>query len=299
MSPDAVSQPPPQVRSLDWELDFYSRPIQDEQGRKRWELLVCSTPSLEMESMFRFVSRCPADSVNSLWLQQALGEALAESQEQGFPRPRRIRSWRSSTRTMVQRSAQALGLELVPSRRCYALTDWLRQREEGVYPQEHGFLAGPLAPQPATARSVAMPLPEAARGQRWQWVNLPVTTLREAWNWDVGFASLLPVPSHLNGDISVPGIQIIGAERALATAGWLAGLEPVQLMIDQGQLILEAGLEDRWRFSALSSGEADAAQAALARGRAEVGGLQFIAVQAGVGEERLAGFWMLQDRPDL
>lgn len=25
----------------DWELDFYSRPILDPDGKKRWELLIC------------------------------------------------------------------------------------------------------------------------------------------------------------------------------------------------------------------------------------------------------------------
>lgn len=28
----------------DWELDFYSRPILEADGRKRWELLITSTP---------------------------------------------------------------------------------------------------------------------------------------------------------------------------------------------------------------------------------------------------------------
>ena len=29
----------------DWELDFYSRPILEADGRKRWELLITSTPA--------------------------------------------------------------------------------------------------------------------------------------------------------------------------------------------------------------------------------------------------------------
>lgn len=28
----------------DWELDYYSRPILESDGKKRWELLICSTP---------------------------------------------------------------------------------------------------------------------------------------------------------------------------------------------------------------------------------------------------------------
>ena len=31
-------------RQADWELDFYSRPILEKDGKKRWELLIISTP---------------------------------------------------------------------------------------------------------------------------------------------------------------------------------------------------------------------------------------------------------------
>ncbi|QEY31363.1 DUF1092 family protein [Synechococcus sp. RSCCF101] len=297
MSPDAT--PSAALVSPDWELDFYSRPVQDSEGRKRWELLICSTPSSDQQSGFRHVKPCPADSVNSIWLEAALAEALTAAEAAGFGRPRRIRSWRGSMRTMVQRSAQALGLELVPSRRCFALSDWLRQREEEVYPGEEGYLAGPLAPPPEPVRPAPLPLPEAARGQRWQWVRLPLELLRDAADWEVDFPALLPVPSGLESGLSVPGIQILDPGRALAIAGWLSGLEPLRLVIDDDQLVLEAGLEDRWRLSGLSPEEAGAARAALEQSRAEVAGLQFIAVQSRADSERMAGFWMLQDRPDL
>ena len=37
----------------DWELDFYSRPILEADGRKRWELLITSTPpQVAMQSHF-------------------------------------------------------------------------------------------------------------------------------------------------------------------------------------------------------------------------------------------------------
>ena len=110
--------------SLDWELDFYSRPILEADGRKRWELLICSSADVLQGdsdpafSGFRWQQDCPADSVNSIWLRQAIETALAEAQRQGWQAPRRLRCWRGSMRTMVQRAAAGLGLELVPSRRC-------------------------------------------------------------------------------------------------------------------------------------------------------------------------------------
>jgi hypothetical protein len=134
----------------DWELDYYSRPVLEPDGKKRWELLICSSPSLEgAEPVFRWSLTCPASSVNSAWLKGALEQALAEASHQGFGPPRRLRCWRGSMRTMVQRAAEQLGLDVVPSRRCYALVEWLQERQRSVYPQEPGYMAGPLAPPPA------------------------------------------------------------------------------------------------------------------------------------------------------
>lgn len=288
----------------DWELDYYSRPILEPDGKKRWELLICSTPEVDSSGQshgegFRWSRTCPAASVNSIWLREALQEALAEAQQQGLAAPRRLRCWRASMRTMVQRAAEGLGLELVPSRRTYALVSWLQQREREVYPAQEGYMAGPLAPPPAPIRPVPVPLPEAARGDQWAWASLPLEALREASGWDAGFRSLVPIPAGLDPVAPVPGIRLFSRSRALAIAGWLAGLEPVRLEISGSQLVLEAGLEDRWLLaSVLPDAEASAAAAAFAAAREQAGGLQFLAVQTSESEPRFEGFWMLRDLPD-
>jgi hypothetical protein len=286
----------------DWELDFYSRPVLEADGRKRWELLICSTPPPAVvggaPAPFRWLKVCPASSVNSLWLREAIEAALAEAQSQGFERPRRLRCWRGSMRTMVQRAAEALELELVPSRRCYALVEWLRQRETEVYPTEPGALVGPLAPGPAAIRGVPVPLPEVARGDRWAWATLPVAALAEAAEWGAGFAGLIQLPSGLEPDAAVPGIRLFSRHRALAIAGWVAGLEPVRLEVEGNQLVLEAGLEDRWLLTSLPGEEARVALEAFETARAKAGGLQFLAVQSEEQDQLLEGFWLLRDLPD-
>lgn len=294
--------------SLDWELDFYSRPILEADGRKRWELLICSSADpqrsrasaagADADGGFRWQQDCPADSVNSIWLRQSIEAALAEAARQGWQAPRRLRCWRGSMRTMVQRAAEGLGLELVPSRRCYELVAWLQDRHRSVYPKEPGYLAGPLAPPPQAIRPVAVPLPEALRGESWDWATLTAEALAEAAEWQIGFAGLLPLSDVLPPQTPVPGIRLFSRSRALAIAGWLAGLEPVRLEIDANQLILEAGLEDRWLLANLADEEAKAAAAAFAAAREQAGGYQFIAVVSGPDAERLDGFWMLRDLPD-
>lgn len=289
--------------ALDWELDYYSRPILEPDGKKRWELLICSTPEMAepagvASNCFRWVQACPATSVNSIWLRESLEAALKDAAKQGFGPPRRLRCWRASMRTMVQRAAEGLGLELVPSRRTYALVSWLQERERLVYPQEPGYMAGPLAPPPQPLRPIAVPLPEAARGDSWAWASLPLGVLAAASEWDLGFAGLVPIPDGLSHEVPVPGIRLFSAARALALAGWLAGLEPVRLEISGLQLVLEAGLEDRWLLTNLPAEEAEAATDAFAAARQQAGGMQFLAVQASEQDERFEGFWLLRDLPD-
>jgi hypothetical protein len=283
----------------DWELDYYSRPILDADGKKRWELLICSTPATgEAEEPFRWSRSCPASSVNSIWLREALEQAIAAAEQQGLARPRRLRCWRASMRTMVQRAAEGLAIELIASRRCYALVNWLQQREREVYPHEEGYLSGPLAPAPEPIRAVARPLPETARGESWAWARLGAGELQQADQWESDFAGLIPLPAGLNSDSPVPGILLFGGERALAIAAWVAGLEPVRLEVCGRQLILEAGLEDRWLLSDLGSDDAERTSAELSASRQQVGGLQFLAVQANPSAQRFTGFWMLRDLPD-
>ena len=291
------------MQAPDWELAYYSRPILEADGKKRWELLICSTPEVSAgddgtSHQFRWVQTCPATSVNSIWLKEALEQALCAAEGQGFAPPRRLRCWRASMRTMVQRAAEGLGMELVSSRRTYALVNWLQERERSVYPHEPGYMAGPLAPPPQPLRPIAVPLPEAARGESWAWASLPLEALAGAGEWDLGFAGLVPLPSGLEAEVPVPGIRLFSPSRALALAGWLAGLEPVRLEISGLQLVLEAGMEDRWLLTNLDQAEAEAAARAFAAARTQAGGLQFMAVQANEADQRFEGFWLLRDLPD-
>ena len=276
-----------------WELDYFSRPLLDENGKKRWELLLSNG-----DGSFRWQRFCSASSVNSVWLKEALGDAMAQAESDGAAAPRRLRCWRTSMRTMVQRAAEQLGLEMVPSRRCYSLVEWLMQREAEVYPTMEGFMNGPLAPPPVPLQPLAIPLPEAVRGDSWGWANLPVASLVDAGEWPMDFSGLVPLPD-CDAKASVPGLRLFSSSRSLALAGWLSGLEPVRLEVSGRQLVLEAGMEDRWLVSDLADDEAGSARQAFEQARQEAGGLQFLAVQSSPESSEFAGFWLLRDLPDV
>ena len=46
------TEPSLELKISDWELDFYSRPIIESNGKKRWELIICSTSSYKTEDIF-------------------------------------------------------------------------------------------------------------------------------------------------------------------------------------------------------------------------------------------------------
>ena len=108
----------------------------------------------------------------------------------------------------------------------------------------------------------------------------------------------MALPDGVDPATPVPGIRLFSRRRALAIAGWLSGLEPARLEVCGGQLVLEAGLEDRWILARLPEEEARLARAALAETRERAGGLQFIAIQASEEAPALEGFWLLRDLPD-
>ena len=183
-------------------------------------------------------------------------------------------------RTMVQRAAIEQNLEVIPSRRTFALLDWLQQREREVYPEEEGFMAGPLAPPPAPVPTPPVPLPEEVQGDAWSWAALPASLLLEASEWPMSFSGLLPVPDGIDPEASVPGLRLFSQNRSLAMAGWLGGLEPVRMIVEDRQLVLEAGQDDRWLVSDLETGVAAEIAEALATSQQQVRGLQFIAIQS-------------------
>ena len=79
-----ANTPPGEIKDLpyDWQLDFCSRPMKDERGKKMWELLICDeTRSFEHAEFF------PNNRINSVELSKAIERVI---QSQGA-KPRRFK----------------------------------------------------------------------------------------------------------------------------------------------------------------------------------------------------------------
>ncbi|MGK7890192.1 MAG: Tab2/Atab2 family RNA-binding protein [Leptolyngbyaceae cyanobacterium] len=285
--------------SVIWELDYYSRPLLDENQKKRWEVLICERPvgiTADVDSLFRYTKFCASSSVNSVWLREAIEEAIAKAP---VP-PDRICFFRRQMNNMISKAVADAGLAVSISRRTLTLDQWLRQRMDEVYPQMEGY-------NPATNPSVSypantpQPLPDALLGEQWTIVSLEAAALKEMPEWDIGFGEAFPLQlTAVSETTPIPGL-IIYSSRATPLAAWMSGLELAYLSYQPvmgkvpSSLVLETGANDAWTLSPLPTDELvqDAQTFEVAKQAAN--GVHFIAIQTSPESEAFAGFWLLKE----
>jgi len=285
-----------ELKISNWELDFYSRPIIEENGKKRWELIISSTRTFETEEIFLWNKICPAHEVNSIWLTKALTEALNDAQQKGWAKPTTIRFWRSSMKSIIKKSLENLEIETLVSRRTYELLDRIEFLEKEIYPKEKGYVSGVLAPTfSSSIENVAKPLPEAVRGDALTISEITIGELKSSQSWPIEFGGIFPIQNLLDEKISVPGLRLFSKDRALALAAWFSSLEPVKLIIRKNQLILEASEDDQWLVTDLPDKDANKLTEKFENSKINSFGYQFISIQSTPFVQKFAGFWILRD----
>ncbi len=279
-----------------WELDFYSRPIVDENNKKLWEVLICESPtgiSSPADGLFQYAEYCPNSAVNSTWLAQAIQNAIAAAGKT----PDRVRFFRQSMNNMITKACGDVNLTAQPSRRTFGLSIWLKERMEQVYPHQPGYQAGsnPTIVFPTTP---PQRLPDALEGQKWQFVSLPAAAFEEMNEWSIDFGEAFSLKNAgIAPDTEIPGL-IIYSPRAVAMAAWMSGLELAAVKFDQAtlpSLILETGVIDRWVLTPLSNSALQAEAKQFEQTKHEAQDVHFIALQTAPKVEAFAGFWLLRD----
>lgn len=284
-----------------WELDFYSRPILDEKGKKVWEVLLCESPLeiAQTESLFRFSKFCPSNQVNSIWLKGAIEEAIASSPKP----PTKIRFFRQQMKNMITKSCQDLGIDPVVSRRTMALQGWLQERMVQVYPQDPNYQEVAPTVSVRMESPEADPLPDALLGEKWAFVSLAASDFADMNEWDIGFGEVFPIlgekslAPELTPESRIPGL-IIFSSRAKALAGWMSGLDLAFLTVDQKQnpqLLLETGGSDRWILANIVNSQTLSEAKGFLAAKDQAQQVHFLAVQSDPESESFAGFWLLQE----
>ena len=284
-----------------WELDFYSRPILDENKKKVWEVLIHESPTTterSLDDLFRYSQYCSSKTVNSLWLKGALEKAIAKA----GTKPRKIRFFRRQMNNMISKACEESGIAAIPSRRTYVLEQWIETRMKSVYPEETGYDA-----KAANSASVkypplnAIPLPDAVRGDksdRWAFVSLESSAFEEMTEWDINFSEAFPLSlANVAPETKIPGL-IFFSPRANPLAAWMSGLEMGYLQLEmtsRPRLRLETGASDSWILANMTNQQTLVEAKGFEASKKQAQGVHFLAVQSAPDSESFAGFWLLKD----
>jgi hypothetical protein len=282
-----------------WELDFYSRPLLDDNEKKLWEVLICETPTRikqAPEEIFRYSEYCTNTEVNSITLSKAIKKAIAKSGQS----PSKIRFFRRQMNNMIVKGCEETGIPAAPSRRAYTLMQWIEQREKEVYPEHPNY-----DEKSAKSTSVKYPalnaiaLPDAVRGDKgdkWAIVSLEASAFEDFDEWDIDFGEPFPL-TNLSPDTKIPGLLIF-SPRSIPLAGWMSGLELGFLhLMEQPRpsLVLETGVSDSWIVADFPNSQTLKEGKNFEEAKQKSHGVHFLAVQGNGNEERFAGFWMMKE----
>ena len=284
-----------------WELDFYSRPILDENKKKLWEVLICESPTSidrSLDSLFQYSQYCSNQTVNSIWLREAIDKAIKEAETP----PKKIRFFRRQMNNMITKACNDAGITAIPSRRTYALNRLLEKRIKEVYPHEPGY-----DEKAAKSTSVqypamnAVPLPDAVKGDKgdkWAFVTLEASAFTDMNEWDISFCEAFPLSlAEVNPDTKIPGL-IIYSPRATPLAAWMSGLEMSWLQLESNalpKLLLETGVSDNWILVNLTSPQTVTEAKKFDEAKKRANGVHFLAVQSSPTSDSFAGFWLLKE----
>ncbi len=283
-----------------WELDFYSRPILDENHKKQWEVLICESPvdiASSADTLFRYSQFCSSQEVNSSWLREAIEKAIA----QAGVTPRKIRFFRRQMNNMITKACEDAGILAAPTRRTYTLNQWLVQRMAEFYPNQPGY------DENAQSSSVQYPplnavlLPDAVRGDKadkWAFVSLAASDLAEMGEWDISFGEVFPLSLFgIEAHQRIPGL-IMFSQRALPLAAWLSGLELGFLQFEEQPysiLRLETGASDSWIVASLKDEKTLTEAKGFETAKQKAQNVHFLAIQSSSESESFAGFWLLKE----
>lgn len=283
VSPSTVAAP-----SSQWELDFFSRPVQGADGKKLWELLVT-----DGTGSFRHVEAVPSNCVNSRELRTRVQRVIDASNV----KPENIRFFRKQMKNMI---SIALGdlpeVRCVPSRATYQLSAWLEEREATVYPGMSGY----RKPRPeAPGMKMPVRLPEQLRGEKYAFVTLPYAEFVEGTiNEDnIGFGALCPLPAGgLPADALVHGL-VIFSKRSAAISAWLTGIDLVfvKASLETREVLLEVGLDTQYLLARIKDPQQKLEAQLFEEGKETTNGLHFLSIQSGPEADAPDGFWLLKD----
>lgn len=270
-----------------WQVDFYQRPLQDQQGHRLWELLICSP-----DGEFRHQSLCPQPEVNSEWVCQQFRQCSDTL-------PERVQLFRPQSLNLIEAACQSLGIPLEATRHTSTLKQWLKERA-ALYPSFPTYIHDPYQPT-YLVQPPPLPLPDHLWGEGWCFAALNASELEQFIEYPIPILSfaleLLPTHLGLTPETKIPGIIVYGGQRSLRLARWFQEQVPYRLEFVKGDpsgVTLHSGLHDRWVFLTFFNSEIVESGHVFTQRLEASQGLHFLLIQPDDTGVTYTGLWLLK-----
>jgi hypothetical protein len=276
---------------ITWELDFFSRPVINEDGKKLWELIV-----VDQNGTFEHVESIPNNLVNSKELRKRIQIILEKTSH----KPRVIKFFRTQMFNMINIALSDFDIIIRPSRRTFRLLEKINEREQNIYPKMFGYR--PFMRELDTTdflKKAPEKMPDSLRGEKYIFASLSYSELIKVSSCKNSFCDLCPLPSKFDIKQNIPGI-VIFSERAKSLSSWLNSIELYNIYCDfeNRDIIIECGLDTKYLFSKFSDDtdfeNLQFEPKIFEKNKKKSNGIHFIAVQEKFNQKEIFGFWTMK-----
>jgi len=269
-----------------WEIDFFSKPVLNENGKKLWELVITNN-----QGTFEHVESVPNNLINSKELRKRINFVIDSAKV----KPKAIKFFRTQMFNMINIALSELEINVRPSRKTRLLFEKLTEREQTVYKAMNGFK--PFLRDIDTLQAFKKTperMPDFLRGDSYVFATIDVSSLKDILVQKPVFLELFQPEFSSDKNLSIPGLIII-SERAKSLSSWLSSIELFGVVCDiEGKdLIIECGLDTQYLFGKIKNNQYKESKA-FEENKKNSDGIHFIAVQSNSVNQDILGFWLLK-----
>lgn len=274
-----------------WELDFYSRPVIGVDGKKLWELII-----VDSTGGFEHIEAIPNSLVNSRELRHRVQAVIDDAPVA----PKSIRFFRTQMFNMIQIALSEIDIQIIPSRRTYALFHLLKDRED-AYRRMPGFQESLVTKGISFSGidlAVTQALPDALRCEKFAFGSFPLCDLEDFFDTADKkdfFGDRCVIDPDISKDVIVPGM-VVFSKRARPLSAWVSGTELafIRMSLERKEIVLECSLNTVYRFAQITGDLKVDVRTFLTR-KERARGLHFLAIQTSIEAEEIDGMWLLCD----
>ena len=268
-----------------WEIDFFSKPVLNESGKKLWELIITNN-----KGTFEHVESVPNNLINSKELRKRINLIIKSAKI----KPVAIKFFRTQMFNMINIALSELELNIRPSRKTRLLFEKIKERENTVYKTMNGFK--PFLreiDEIQTLKKTPERMPDFLRGDSYIFATIDLTSLEDVLEQKPRFLEVFQPSFSSQENLTIPGLIII-SNRAKSLSSWLNSVElfGVSGDIERKELIIECGLDTQYLFGKIKNDQFKESKM-FEENKKKSNGLHFIAVQSNSANQEIIGFWLL------